>query len=101
MKISVALLGCGMMGCEHLSYMSSFDEININYLCDPNKKILHKFSVELPKKHSKGGQSAQRFGRIRLEKRHQYLKKCAELTTQHFIKDNICNVKGLVLAGSV
>ena len=65
-----------------------------------NKKILQKFSVELPKKHSKGGQSAQRFGRIRLEKRHQYLKKCAELTTQHFIKDNICNVKGLVLAGS-
>lgn len=65
-----------------------------------NKTILHKFSVDLPKKHSKGGQSAQRFGRIRLEKRHAYLKKCAELSIKQFITDNKCNVKGLVLAGS-
>ena len=49
-----------------------------------NKTILHKFSVDLPKKHSKGGQSAQRFGRIRLEKRHAYLKKCAELSIKQF-----------------
>ena len=65
-----------------------------------NKTILHKCSVDLPKKHSKGGQSAQRFGRIRLEKRHAYLKKCAELSIKQFITDNKCNVKGLVLAGS-
>lgn len=65
-----------------------------------NKTILHKFTVDLPKKHSKGGQSAQRFGRIRLEKRHAYLKKCAELSIQYFISDNKCNVKGLILAGS-
>lgn len=65
-----------------------------------NKVILNKFYVDLPKKHSKGGQSAQRFGRIRLEKRHAYLKKCAELSIQNFITDNVINVKGLVLAGS-
>ena len=65
-----------------------------------NRVILSKFSVDLPKKHSKGGQSAQRFGRIRLEKRHAYLKKCAELSVQNFIDDNKCNVKGIILAGS-
>ena len=54
-----------------------------------NKVILNKFSVDLPKKHSKGGQSAQRFGRIRLEKRHAYLKKCAELSIQNFISGKI------------
>jgi len=65
-----------------------------------SRNILHKFTVDLPKKHKKGGQSAQRFGRIRLEKRLQYVKKCSELTTQYFISDNICNVKGIIIAGS-
>ena len=64
------------------------------------KKILTKYTVNLPKKHNKGGQSAQRYGRIRLESRHQYLKKCAELSVSHFINENVCNVKGIILAGS-
>lgn len=64
------------------------------------RDILYKFTVDLPKKHSKGGQSAQRFGRIRLEKKHHYLKKCAEIAIKMFITDNVCNVKGLILAGS-
>lgn len=65
-----------------------------------NRNILHKFSVDLPKKHTKGGQSAPRYGRIRLEKRHAYLKRCAELSIQYFISDNLCNVKRLILTGS-
>lgn len=65
-----------------------------------SKNILHKFTVDLPNKQRKGGQSAPRFQRIRLEKRQQYLKKCAELTIQYFITDNKCNVKGLIIAGS-
>ena len=65
-----------------------------------SKNILHKFTVDLPNKQRKGGQSAPRFQRIRLEKRQQYLKKCSELATQYFITDNICNVKGLIIAGS-
>ena len=36
--------------------------------------IKHNFTVELPKKQRKGGQSAPRFGRIRMEKRHNDLK---------------------------
>ena len=64
------------------------------------RSILHKFTVDLPKKHGRGGQSALRFARLRLEKRHNYVRKCAELAVQYFISDNKCNVAGLVLAGS-
>jgi len=63
------------------------------------REILHKVSVDLPKKHGRGGQSALRFARLRLEKRHNYLRKIAELTTQLFISNNQPNVSGLVLAG--
>lgn len=64
------------------------------------RNILHKFTVDLPKKHGRGGQSALRFARLRLEKRHNYVRKCAELAVQYFITDNKCNVAGIVLAGS-
>mmetsp|Transcript_24056 Transcript_24056/g.33617 ORF Transcript_24056/g.33617 Transcript_24056/m.33617 type:complete len:459 (+) Transcript_24056:167-1543(+) len=66
-----------------------------------NREILHKFSVDLPKKHGRGGQSALRFARLRLEKRHNYVRKVAELATQLFVTDGQKpNVQGLVLAGS-
>ncbi|CAM9236395.1 unnamed protein product [Scytosiphon promiscuus] len=64
------------------------------------RDVLHKFSVDLPKKHGRGGQSALRFARLRLEKRHNYVRKVAEFATQFFITDNKCNCAGLVLAGS-
>jgi len=65
-----------------------------------NRVVLHKFSVDLPKKHGRGGQSALRFARLRLEKRHNYVRKVAELATQLFITNDRPNVSGLVLAGS-
>lgn len=66
-----------------------------------NREILHKFSVDLPKKHGRGGQSALRFARLRLEKRHNFVRKVAELATQLFVPDGQKpNVQGLVLAGS-
>lgn len=64
------------------------------------REVLHKFTVDLPKKHGRGGQSALRFARLRLEKRHNYVRKCAEFATQFFITDNKCNVAGIVMAGS-
>jgi peptide chain release factor subunit 1 len=64
------------------------------------REVIHKLSVELPKKHGRGGQSALRFARLRLEKRHNYLAKVAELCTQLFITENRINVTGIVLAGS-
>ncbi|GAX21072.1 peptide chain release factor subunit 1 [Fistulifera solaris] len=66
-----------------------------------NREILHKFSVDLPKKHGRGGQSALRFARLRLEKRHNYVRKVAEMATQLFVPDGQRpNVRGIVLAGS-
>jgi peptide chain release factor subunit 1 len=66
-----------------------------------SREVLHKFSVDLPKKHGRGGQSALRFARLRLEKRHNYVRKVAELATQLFVPDGQKpNVQGIVLAGS-
>lgn len=64
------------------------------------RTILHKFTVDLPKKHGRGGQSALRFARLRLEKRHNYVRKVAEFAVNYFITDNKCNCAGLILAGS-
>jgi peptide chain release factor subunit 1 len=85
------------------------------------REILHKFEVDLPKKHGRGGQSALRFARydhaklfyffvdsvfdskahsLRMEKRHNYLRRVAELAVQYFISSDRVNVTGLVVAGS-
>ncbi|CUS08217.1 unnamed protein product [Tuber aestivum] len=64
------------------------------------RDIVHKFSVDLPKKHGRGGQSALRFARLREEKRHNYVRKVAELAVQNFITADKVNVSGLILAGS-
>ena len=69
-------------------------------LTGSNKEILQHLTVELPKKHGRGGQSAMRFARIRLEKRHNYLVKISELSVKHFITDDKINVSGLIVAGS-
>jgi peptide chain release factor subunit 1 len=65
------------------------------------RNVLYKFAVDLPKKHGRGGQSALRFARLRLEKRHNYLRKVAELATTYFInpQDSRPNVSGLILGG--
>jgi len=56
--------------------------------------------VDLPKKHGRGGQSALRFARLRMEKRHNYVRKVAEVATQLFITNDKPNIAGLILAGS-
>ncbi|KAI8084824.1 eukaryotic peptide chain release factor subunit 1 [Halteromyces radiatus] len=64
------------------------------------RTIVHKIQVDLPKKHGRGGQSALRFSRLREEKRHNYVRKIAELAVQFFITNDKVNVTGLVIAGS-
>ena len=65
-----------------------------------NKEILQQFSVDLPKKHGRGGQSALRFARLRLEARHNYLKKVCELANNLYLKENKATIQGVFLAGS-
>merc|ERR1719191_731506 len=60
------------------------------------RAILHKFSVDLPKKHGRGGQSALRFARLRLEKRKNYVRKVAETAVKMFMENDKPNVKGIV-----
>ena len=48
----------------------------------------------------RGGQSALRFARLRMEKRHNYVRKVAETAVQLFIANDRPNIAGLVLAGS-
>jgi peptide chain release factor subunit 1 len=69
-------------------------------LAGNTRDVLHKISVDLPKKHGRGGQSALRFSRLRVEARHNYVRKVAELAVQQFIKNDKVTVSGLVLAGS-
>jgi peptide chain release factor subunit 1 len=69
-------------------------------LAGNTREVVHRFTVDLPKKHGRGGQSALRFSRLRDEKRHNYVRKVAELAVQHFITNDKVNVAGLVLAGS-
>lgn len=64
------------------------------------RDIILKFSVDLPKKHGRGGQSAPRFGRLRLEKRQNQVRKVCETINQIFITDNKLNISGLIIAGS-
>lgn len=70
------------------------------------RDVLHKFTVDLPKKHGtklsqlkknnnyvvihpgRGGQSALRFARLRMEKRHNYVRKVAETAVQMFITND-------------
>ncbi|OAG31904.1 peptide chain release factor subunit 1 [Nematocida displodere] len=65
-----------------------------------SKEIKQTFSVDLPKKHGRGGQSSVRFARLRVEKRHNYIRKVGEIATQIFITNNKPNIHGLILAGS-
>ncbi|GAO51774.1 hypothetical protein G7K_5867-t1 [Saitoella complicata NRRL Y-17804] len=64
------------------------------------REVLHKFSVDLPKKHGRGGQSALRFSRLREEARHNYVRKVGEIAVQMFISNDKVNVNGIILAGS-
>lgn len=69
-------------------------------LAGNHRQTLHKFEVDLPRKHNKGGQSAARFERIRDEALTNYIRKVCEKATEQFIDDNRSNIKSLILAGS-
>ncbi|KAJ3126737.1 Electron transfer flavoprotein alpha-subunit [Nowakowskiella sp. JEL0407] len=64
------------------------------------REILYKFTVDLPKKHRRGGQFSVRFSRLRDERRHNYVTKVAELAVQMFIANDRVNAEGIIMAGS-
>jgi len=78
------------------------DQATFHRLTGDYRETILKVDVDLPKKHGRGGQSKNRFERIRVEKRGWYTSKIAELATQYFIdkSTNLPNVAGLVVGGS-
>jgi len=72
------------------------------YVQGNSQSILQKYSVSLPRKHNKGGQSAPRFQRLRLIAQHTFLTKVSEMASQNFLDPTttLPNVSGLILAGS-
>ena len=53
-RIRCGLLGCGMMGQEHISYITGYpDKIRIDFLCDPHPPSIEK-SLEVLQEFGKG-----------------------------------------------
>jgi peptide chain release factor subunit 1 len=70
------------------------------YLHSENEtQNLKSINQSLPNQHKTGGQSAQRFGRIRDEKIGWYVGKILELMIQYFVSEGIFKYKGLIIAG--
>lgn len=65
-----------------------------------HREILQRITVQLPKKHGRGGQSANRFARLREEKRHAWTVKVCEACAQTFIQGDKLTVRSLIFAGS-
>lgn len=61
--------------------------------------VVLKKSVDLPNKHNKGGQSQNRFLHGREEKRLWWRREVEEHCIEKFIENNLCSVKGVVIAG--
>lgn len=74
--------------------------VSFHTLTDQVKTNLFQKSVEMPSKHGMGGQSAQRFGRIREEKRDLYISNCVEWFRQIFMKEGLLMVTQLIFAGN-
>ena len=91
-----------MRACVHSLIFSVMDGNGALFgtLQGNTRDVLHKFTVDLPKKHGRGGQSALRFARLRMEKRHNYVRKVAETAVQLFISNDKPNISGMILAGS-
>ncbi len=65
------------------------------------KTILSRFSTVLPNKHSRGGQSANRFARLVQQARLNYVVKVADAARALFIgEEGKVEVEALILAGS-
>lgn len=70
------------------------------YFFKAKKYVYIGYTVKKISTSGRGGQSALRFARLRMEKRHNYVRKVAEVATQLYITNDKPNIAGLILAGS-
>ena len=52
------------------------------------RAVLHKFSVDLPRKNGRGGTYALRHARLHMAKRHEYVRTAADEAARLFISDD-------------
>jgi len=83
-------------------FFSDGHTTSFHTLTGDHRQTILKLDVDLPNKHGRGGQSKNRFARIREEKRNVYTTKIAALATTHFIDpaNSLPSVNGMVIAGS-
>lgn len=72
-------------------------EATIATLRGKHVEIVKKITSAVPGKHSKGGQSALRFERLREIAAHEYMKRVAEATNEIFSK--IPNLRAILIGG--
>ena len=82
-------------GTGYKIYQTAISGKHVSY------KLLMEKNVKLPKQQKKGGQSAQRFGRIRDSKVELFIKNMAEHIVLSFLKENNTrySIKSLFVAG--
>ncbi len=65
-----------------------------------NRQVLDKKDVNLMTKSSRGGQSSNRYARLRDEERNAYVKMVCERLRLNLVVNNKVNVEGIIMAGS-
>lgn len=80
--------------CVQYDYLFGTPFVNLHH-CQ-----LRMHGIPVADISGRGGQSALRFARLRMEKRHNYVRKVAEVATTLFITNDKPNIAGIILAGS-
>ena len=89
MNTSPPVFGIVVIGSTECSYGT---------LVENHLTILHKFSSKIPVKRN-DSESAIRFGRIQMEKRHNYIRHVSDMAVHLFTTDEILNIDGLIMVG--
>ncbi len=84
---------------EYAVVLISGKRVELYLHSETQTKKLKCINESLPNQHGTGGQSAQRFERIRDEKIGWYATKISELMTRYYVTDGKFKYKGLIIAG--
>lgn len=77
------------------------DTASFHILTGKKKRTIGQFTGHITSKHGRGGQSQNRYQRLRHEEIHNFIKKIEEVALEKFIDPNttLPNVNGIILAG--
>lgn len=84
---------------QHAIVLTSGKRTEFHVYSDNNRQLLCTIKDILPNQHNKGGQSAQRFGRIRDEKILVYINKIIDKMTKYYTTDGKFIYKSIIIAG--